>query len=310
MILYCKDIPVYDIDSEEVYNHNLLPGLMANHPCATTFKIWFKYRYSANTNSIARKLKGVTFGQGNRIMINKTTHALSLSDCYWVKEENDPITFEQISPYYAPFWTGEGAYEGQSVPTLYVGGYLTKEWVNAKTLQKYGDNTDLEYLAIELCERCGIPVNKARRMDGGIAVENITNPNVMIESAEQSGRLDVDDYTVEDIEALFGLPGIQMITIDAIVANGDRHPGNFGWLRDTVTGVYLGMSPLYDFDHALDSQMAHDFLSSELENLIRKCNNLDYRNETLRICETAIQCDLHPVFSTRAKEIQIRLNNL
>ena len=310
MVLYCKGIPVYNTETEQVFSPWLLPGLMQNQPNIEAFEKWFKLRYSSNTNIIARKLKGRVFGQGNRRTINRITHALSLSDCYWVKEENDPIAFEQISPYYAPFWTGEGAYEGQSVPTLYVGGYLTKEWVNAKTLQKYGDNTDLEYLAIELCERCGIPVNKARRMDGGIAVENITNPNVMIESAEQSGRLDVDDYTVEDIEALFGLPGIQMVAVDAIVANGDRHPGNFGWLRDTVTGEYLCMSPLYDFDHALDSQMVHDFLSSELENLIRKCNNLDYRNETLRICETAIQCDLHPVFSTRAKEIQIRLNNL
>ena len=307
MVLYCKNKPVYDIESEKVYSANLLPGLMSKDPCAATFKTWFKYRYSANTNSIARKLKGVTFGQGNRVMINKTTHALSLSDSYWVKDENDHVSFEQISPYYAPFWTGDSPYEGQSIPTLYVGGYLTKEWISSKILQKYGDNSELEYLAIKLCESCGVSVNSAYRLDDGVAVENITNPDIMIETAEQSGRLDVDNYTVEDIEALFGLPGVQMIAIDAIVANGDRHPGNFGWLRDTETGQYLGMAPLYDFDHALDSQMDHDFLSSELENLVLKNRNAEYLQETLRICEKAIQSDLNSVFTTRAKAIY---NNL
>ena len=43
-----------------------------------------------------------------------------------------------------------------------------------------------------------------------------------------------------------------MIIIDAVIGNGDRHAGNFGWLRNTDTGEYVSMAPLYDFDHALD----------------------------------------------------------
>ena len=92
MMLMCKNTPVYDIEKEKTLNYNLLPGLMQqkgadNH----TFTKWMKYRYSSGTNTIARKLKGITFGQGARMRINRETRALSFNDCYWIKAEDDPI---------------------------------------------------------------------------------------------------------------------------------------------------------------------------------------------------------------------------
>lgn len=107
-ILMCKNRSVYNIQTEEAYNTSLLPGLMQLNPCKETFETWFKSRYSSNTNVIARKLKGVEFGQGNRVRINKETYALSLSDCYWIKDAEDEIKFEHISPYYNDFWKGKG----------------------------------------------------------------------------------------------------------------------------------------------------------------------------------------------------------
>lgn len=123
MMLMCKNTPVYDIENEKTLNYNLLPGLMQqkgadNH----TFTKWMKYRYSSGTNTIARKLKGITFGQGARMHINRETRALSFIDCYWIKAEDDPIYFEEISPYYKPFWDGNEEFTGQAAPTLYVGG--------------------------------------------------------------------------------------------------------------------------------------------------------------------------------------------
>ena len=113
MMLMCKNTPVYDIENEKTLNYNLLPGLMQqkgadNH----TFTKWMKYRYSSGTNTIARKLKGITFGQGARMRINRETRALSFSDCYWIKAEDDSICFEEISPYYKPFWDGNEEFTG------------------------------------------------------------------------------------------------------------------------------------------------------------------------------------------------------
>ena len=175
MMLMCKNTPVYDIENEKTLNYNLLPGLMQqkgadNH----TFTKWMKYRYSSGTNTIARKLKGITFGQGARMRINRETRALSFSDCYWIKAEDDSICFEEISPYYKPFWDGNEEFTGQAAPTLYVGGALSKEWKQDGKLYKYGD-ISVELQCIKLCRECGISVERADETDGGIAISNIAS---------------------------------------------------------------------------------------------------------------------------------------
>jgi serine/threonine protein kinase HipA of HipAB toxin-antitoxin module len=75
----------------------------------------------------------------------------------------------------------------------------------------------------------------------------------MFESAEASGRLEPDEFTTEDVLRLFGIQGFDIIFFDALIGNGDRHAGNFGYLRNANTGEYVGMAPLFDFDHAFES---------------------------------------------------------
>lgn len=297
MMLMCKNTSVYDIEKEKTLNYNLLPGLMQqkgadNH----TFTKWMKYRYSSGTNTIARKLKGITFGQGARMRINRETRALSFSNCYWTKAEDDSICFEEISPYYKPFWDGNEEFTGQAAPTLYVGGALSKEWKQDGKLYKYGD-ISVELQCIKLCRECGISVERADETDGGIAISNITSPKVMLEQADQSGRIDPDDFDEQTIIDLFGKAGAQMLIIDAIIGNGDRHAGNFGWIRNTDTGEYVGMAPLYDFDHALDSTLESDRL---LTDAVKFC--MPYEDEMVRIAGIA-QGSENEVFKKRAQSI-------
>ncbi len=307
-ILYCKNTPVYNIDTQQVYSQELLPGYMivkgANR---YTFKIWLKLRYSSNTNTLARQLKGIAFGQGNRVTINNETRALSLSDSYWIKSEKDNIPFEKVSPYYSYFWTGLGEYiSGLSIPTLYVGGCLRKEWINSVTLAKYGEETKIEYQVSMLCKLCNIKAVDIKLVDNGILVRNLTNPDVMLEQADESGRVDPDDFDESTIEKLFGLDGIRMLVLDAIIGNGDRHAGNFGWLRDTNTGKYICMSPLYDFDHALDSRLNSDRLITDAMKVVQK--NERYVLEALRIAKTAVSdYSINEIFRKRAETIYNRL---
>ena len=76
------------------------------------------------------------------------------------KKEKEDILFEEISPYSAYFWTGQGYYNNQSIPTLYVGGYLNKEWVSSNILCKYGKETGIEQECYKLCLACNIPSAK------------------------------------------------------------------------------------------------------------------------------------------------------
>ncbi len=47
---------------------------------------------------------------------------------------------------------------------------------------------------------------------------------------------------------------IKMIFLDTIVANPDRHTNNFGLLRDTSSGKFLGLAPNFDNNMALISR--------------------------------------------------------
>lgn len=43
-----------------------------------------------------------------------------------------------------------------------------------------------------------------------------------------------------------------MLLFDEFIKNGDRHLGNFGFLRSTETGKFLGMAPLFDHGACLN----------------------------------------------------------
>ena len=88
-----------------------------------------------------------------------------------------------------------------------------------------------------------------------------------------------------------------MLIIDPIIGNGDRHAGDFGWIRNTDTGEYVCMAPLYDFDHALDSTVESDRL---LTDAVKFC--MPYEDEMVRIAGIA-QGSENEVFKKRAQSI-------
>ena len=202
-LLYCKNKPCYDIENNQVLDSKLVPYYILKDSSITRFNQWIKLKYSTGSNTFARMLRGITFGQGNRQLINEKTFMLSYSDCYWVKDENNTIRFE-------------------------------------------------------------------------------------------------------DMIREFGIEAVRMFAIDAIIGNGDRHAGNFGFLQDANTGEVLGMSPLFDFDHALDDskEEVSGYLLSTLMNL----NNTEYIDEVLRITNKASNFS-RTIFAKRAQNLKDKILN-
>ena len=70
---------------------------------------------------------------------------------------------------------------------------------------------------------------------------------------------------------------IQMIFLDTITANPDRHTGNFGLLRDVKTGKLLGLAPNFDNNMALiargypTGKSKNDFLIMLFRDMLAKC---------------------------------------
>ena len=61
-----------------------------------------------------------------------------------------------------------------------------------------------------------------------------------------------------------------MLIFDALIYNEDRHFGNFGLLRDNMTGEFIAPAPMFDHGHALFSQASPE-----------KFNDLDSYAKTL-----------------------------
>ncbi len=305
-VLMLKNKIVYNIDSEQVVHSDLLPGYMKKLPCNHTFKDWMKERYNSGSNTLARMLQGKTFGQGHRAIINTRTHALSLSDCYWIQDTEEDLRFQDISPYYNEFWTGVKDYKDGSIPTLYVPGAMSKEWVNKDYLRKDCNQEQLfkEKVAIEFCKACNVPVNDYYTQNNSIYIKNFTSPDIMLEQANMSNMFDPYEFTNDDIIDVFKDNGVKMIVIDAILGNGDRHAGNFGFLRDTNNGKYLGMAPLYDFDHAFDST-----ITDKADILIKELNNTpkEHLDSVIDICNMGLKFD-NKIINKRAKLICNELN--
>lgn len=131
------------------------------------------------------------------------TGTFSLSDCYWLKSKDSGKQFEQVSPYFADFWKGIGEWQGEAIPSLYVGRELDKYWDNKGDLIKIGKGLGLKVLAVQLCKAVGISCNVITRTKEGICVKNFTNPDLMLEQADASGRLDSKDFTDNDIVEIF-----------------------------------------------------------------------------------------------------------
>lgn len=92
-----------------------------------------------------------------------------------------------------------------------------------------------------------------------------------------------DDYStcfqqLQEISPNIAKQYLQLIWMDSICFNMDRHTGNFGLLRDVETGKILSLAPNYDNNIALisngypsDVTREHDGLMGFLEDFLADC---------------------------------------
>ena len=306
MYLMCKDKYVYDIENDIVACKELLPGLMCRNPCVQSFEYWVGTRRAENP--LADYIAERKYHTRDWQELDIKTRMSSLSDCYWLKEYDEPVFFKDISPYYHS--------ERSEVASLYVNGVIRKEWKNG-VLRKYGKQGENEHKALELCAKLGVSVAKStytvetcssydvlsnKVVDTTrpiLRLVNFTTPDMLLEQANQTGRFNAYTFNVSDIFNYLGMGyGIVMLCIDAIVGNGDRHAGNFGWLRSTDTGKYLYPAPLYDFDHVLED--ARGYLLADFLKAIKYCN-LDTSMQVYNLLQNVQEIDTLTEFKDRAK---------
>ncbi|MDR1541945.1 MAG: HipA domain-containing protein [Clostridiales bacterium] len=227
-----------------------------------------------------------------QLLIDKCL-GLSLSDQYWVRPVKSNIVWDDIN-----FFTN--AFSGDVGNILFGGtvraggadlmspdntsdGWLRKKWIIAdgkRCLMKGGSNPFRqeplnEVLATAIMSRLGIPhVPYTVIFDGRenfSVCENFLTPQTELVSAwyiMRTLKRPNSTSSYQHFLACCDAIGIsraedamaQMLALDFLIVNEDRHLNNFGAVRNAKTLEWLGIAPIYDSG----TSMWHDLPTNEI----------------------------------------------
>lgn len=204
---------------------------------------------------------------------------LSLSDQYWVRPENENVSWESVNFFQNPFSgdVGDILFGGKTdsenldlmSPDNTSDGWLKKRWtiLNGKRcLLKGGSGTTRqepynEALASWIMEQLQIPHVTYRLVNENGApyslCEDFITPDTELVSAwhvmqtqKKENHVSTYQHYLNCCEAL-GLSEIkeavdQMLAVDYLIANQDRHLNNFGVIRNANTLEYVETAPVFD----------------------------------------------------------------
>lgn len=257
---------------------------------------WLKHRTIPKNRAYVHNFLSKCGLHLNRPMnIIKVSKGLSLNDCYWVVEEGFDGTFEKYNLYDNRFskilaliaFTGYGSSIRTSLascPEFTTNGMLPKCWRRIDGVIKLykggttgGYNTGnepysefyaaqiaevLEFEAVKyglskwngvLCSTCELFTSKEYSF---MPIGKLVTSGGMGSVREYCKNLGEEYVNALD----------DMLVLDAVICNTDRHFGNFGFLVDNRTNKIAGPAPLFDHGNSLFNYAGHDDLES-IENL-------------------------------------------
>ena len=206
--------------------------------------------------------------------------ALSATDDYWITNNTNELwenvnvrsnplheTLQQISLFgrslsitgkiISPELTNQGAYAKawyRENNNLYLfkantnGGDECKREVLASNIL---DCFNVPHVRYELTEKDGIEVSKCKNF-------NLETTSIIpaVEFDEYCSRNDLDFF--DEVKKIDQDLFYKTIVIDYLIANRDRHEGNWGFYMDNTTGQIIGMHPLFDHNNSFDVEFMKD----------------------------------------------------
>ncbi len=254
---------------------------------------WLKHRTIPKNRAYVHNFLSKCGLNINRPMtIIKVSKGLSLNDCYWVVEEGFEGTYDKYNLYDNRFsqvlaliaFTGYGSSIRTSLascPEFTTNGMLPKCWrrKDGKILlykggtsgaSNTGNEPYSEYYAAqvakvlgvnaieyglsqwkgELCSTCELFTSKEYSFLPVGRVVTSGGMKAVREYYEKLGQSFVDALN-------------DMLVLDAIIMNTDRHFGNFGFIVDNKTNKIVAPAPLFDHGNALLNFAGRDDLENE-----------------------------------------------
>lgn len=243
-------------------------------PTSESLTRWLRHRTIPANRAYAQNfLSKNGLSENDFIGILQICKGLSLTDCYWVTHPDDQKTFAEVNLFDNRFsqvlsqiaFTGHGSSpvsKFRSSPEFTTNGMLPKAWrrKEGKVLLYKGGTSGLantgkepysEFYAAQVAEAMGIPhvTYGLSKWKGQLCstCELFTSKDVsfvpasaLINTSKISKIIDwYNDHGWKNDLA-------DMLVLDAIIRNTDRHLGNFGFLVDNHTNQLLRPAPVFD----------------------------------------------------------------
>lgn len=294
MQLLLKDSPLLDIQKDgtcTILEFDRLPfALRRENITFVDFMEWASNRTLSIGRSFAKEiLNTLRLSQTNRYAVCRACRGLSLEDAYWIRQDRDEKTWQEISLFRNPLslYITEVSLSGTNVhysadvrkrheiqtPELTTLGVSAKGWIreNGKLfLHKVGK---YEIPADQILNVLDIPhihyqVSAEKEIQSYLTEERrqwIESVGDAVVKSELFTSEELSMVTFEEFRIFCGNYGLdayeeaekadrkfylKMQIADYLLNNNDRHEQNWGFLMENATGKLTGFCPLFDHDHA------------------------------------------------------------
>ena len=254
---------------------------------------WLKHRTIPKNRAYVHNFLSKCGLNINRPMtIIKVSKGLSLNDCYWVVEEGFEGTYDKFNLYDNRFsqvlaliaFTGYGSSIRTSLascPEFTTNGMLPKCWrrKDGKIMlykggtsgaSNTGNEPYSEYYAAQVAKTLGIDAIEygLSQWKGELCstCELFTSKEysfLPVGRVVTSGGMKAVKEYYEKLGQNFVDALNDMLVLDAIIMNTDRHFGNFGFIVDNKTNKIVAPAPLFDHGNALLNFAGRDDLENE-----------------------------------------------
>ena len=264
----------------EVMDERHLPcGVTSGKKCLATLNNWFLGRAIPDYRVDLKRLqKRLDFEDPAELL--EEEYALSVSDHYWLVPEDEDLTYEEVNFYTRKFdqygfahsmFRSNDFYPSESArltPNNTTGGYHRKCWVyhnGVLSLYKgsvgfYQQECINEWLASFIAERLGfyfVPYDVYTYEGQLVSVcPNFLNFSFELFTAGQviSTLGPGTEETFDNLLKALELNGLlderrsldEILILDYLMMNTDRHSQNIGILADADTNRWVGLAPVFD----------------------------------------------------------------
>ncbi len=293
MLLLLKNKPLLSVEDNgecKILDFDRLPfALRKREITFVEFMEWASNRTLSIGRSYAKEiLNAMRLSQNNRYAVCKACRGLSLEDSYWLRQDGDEKTWEEVNLFQNPLslFITEISLSGRAIchwedikesrkihtPELTTLGASAKGWIRQgkdlflHKVGKYEVPADEILTALHM-NHIHYMVSKEKEIDSYLSEErrewiertgeSIVNSKLF--TSEDIAMVTFEEFKVfcdsygmnayEEAEKLDRKAYLEMQIADYILNNSDRHEQNWGFLMENASGKLIGYCPLFDHDH-------------------------------------------------------------